>query len=1045
MSSAAYLKAVAQRIRGAGRRPLLNLTEQLQNQQLPIELTAPQKYILRAHTLSKDPGAYVLSITLQLTGPLNTLALIASIEALYRRHSALRGRVLLENSLASQIVESPAQGAPISEIRCKDVARARLRAENYRLPYDHARDIPAFSARLFVTPSSTHYLALRFHHVFVDGHSLKVIARDLTQEYCRRVNGTATASAESVASYFDWIITEQLRVGASTDIPVRTWTPGADCRIPLGDDFRTTIALDKSTSGSLFDLAHREKITDAAVWFAAATALSTGLSHSTRTSIQTLTQGRYKAETVDCVGCFTFPVVLTVDCDPTQPFADLARSADRALAAAVACNPEEATDHNPLNLTLLYRRKDEQPEWDLAHLDVVEIPVARRNARSPLQLGVVGSADATRVNFEIGASMTAGMRDAAVSAFVTLCRNVANQPYQPVRDAWIDHGANPQPSATTQIDRVDQNSRARFVETLVTIAAAKLEATAITDVGDGARCTKMTYSELLARCRRLAARLQQMLPPGADTVIGIEARNGVSYIVSCLSVVFAGYTFKPVQTETGGLHHDARFGCAFIIRFGQPTSDGYHDGGPWVWFDDLLSGPQSATSAPPSEALLAPPAADPRDDLFCLITTSGSTGVPKEVPVSYAAFMNRLHWMWDAYPLTDDECALVRTSPLFVDSLWEIFGPLLAGTPLVAPSGAPSQSLRLVAETAARFRVTRMSITPSLIRELLQWTADTSALRSVRVLIVSGEVLSGDTLARVRAQMPDTTVLNLYGSTETAGDATAHECVAEDEYRFLVPVGKPLPGVNAYVVDDQNRSVIPGIIGEVIVTGRCLTVGRSRENAAIVRTGDLAYIDAANTITVTGRADNLVKINGVRVSLTAAEREIERRANGVQIRVVTAESGRLVAVYETGTLNEHAIHDINEQLPSAYRPVWHGVDRFPRTATGKIARRDLGTLARGLDATTQPERLTCELEQQQLTAAAILDLASEISHLEPHQVRGYDNLVRMGLNSMDIVRLIAVIEKRYGARLDPTRVFAAPTASSISSQVNDTVLKHATT
>src|SRR5262245_35405257 len=73
----------------------------------------------------------------------------------------------------------------------------------------------------------------------------------------------------------------------------------------------------------------------------------------------------------------------------------------------------------------------------------------------------------------------------------------------------------------------------------------------------------------------------------------------------------------------------------------------------------------------------------PADALAYVISTSGSTGRPKAVAVEHRQILNRLHWMWDAYPFLPGEVSCQKTALGFVDSLWELFGPLLQGVPSV--------------------------------------------------------------------------------------------------------------------------------------------------------------------------------------------------------------------------------------------------------------------------------------------------------------------------------------------------------------------------
>src|SRR5205823_14544080 len=113
------------------------------------------------------------------------------------------------------------------------------------------------------------------------------------------------------------------------------------------------------------------------------------------------------------------------------------------------------------------------------------------------------------------------------------------------------------------------------------------------------------------------------------------------------------------------------------------------------------------------------PVACAADELAYLISTSGSTGKPKLVEVPHRQIMNRLAWMWRTYPFQPDDICCQRAGAGFVDSVWEVLGPLLKGVPtVIIPDSALRDPDRLIA-VLAKHRITRMWIVPALLRNLL--------------------------------------------------------------------------------------------------------------------------------------------------------------------------------------------------------------------------------------------------------------------------------------------------------------------------------------
>ena len=111
-----------------------------------------------------------------------------------------------------------------------------------------------------------------------------------------------------------------------------------------------------------------------------------------------------------------------------------------------------------------------------------------------------------------------------------------------------------------------------------------------------------------------------------------------------------------------------------------------------------------------------------RGDAAYVIYTSGSTGAPKGVVALHRGALNRFNWMWRQFPFAPGEVCCMKTSLSFVDSVWEIFGPLLQGVRLVIASDeAASEPHRLV-EFLAEHRITRIVLVPSLLQALLDGT-----------------------------------------------------------------------------------------------------------------------------------------------------------------------------------------------------------------------------------------------------------------------------------------------------------------------------------
>ncbi|MET4141100.1 amino acid adenylation domain-containing protein [Pedobacter sp. UYP1] len=166
------------------------------------------------------------------------------------------------------------------------------------------------------------------------------------------------------------------------------------------------------------------------------------------------------------------------------------------------------------------------------------------------------------------------------------------------------------------------------------------------------------------------------------------------------------------------------------------------------------------------------------NDMITIIYTTGSTGKPKGVIIKNSNIVNRLEWMWAEYPFHPDEVCVLKTAISFVDHLWELFGPLLKGIPLVCLHKNDISDIPHLIGLLNKFKVTRIVLVPSLLKEILAYPeACREQLSALAYWTSSGEDLAG-ILVQKFYEIFDSRkhkLLNIYGSTEVTADATCHD------------------------------------------------------------------------------------------------------------------------------------------------------------------------------------------------------------------------------------------------------------------------------
>jgi amino acid adenylation domain-containing protein len=485
-------------------------------------------------------------------------------------------------------------------------------------------------------------------------------------------------------------------------------------------------------------------------------------------------------------------------------------------------------------------------------------------------------------------------------------------------------------------------------------------------VADGA--ASLSYAELNAAANRLAHHLLA-LGVGRGSVVALCVERSVQTAVAMLGVLKAGGAY--VALEPGDpaerllyMLQDARVEVlvtqARMIESRLPAYRGRVvdlDAQAEAIARGCGENPQLASSA---------------DDVAYVIYTSGSTGRPKGVLGLHRGMVNRLSWMWRAYPYGADERCCQKTTLSFVDAVAELFSPLLAGVCVVIVDETTARDPRALAERLARERVTRLVVVPSLLRALLG--LDEKSLRGlacVRHWVTSGERLEPELEKAFHTRFPGAVLLNLYGSSEVSADVTCFD-TAERGARGGSLIGRPIFNTRAYVLDEGMNPVAVGVPGELYIGGAGLArgylgqAGLSAERfvadpfaeepgSRLYRTGDMVRYQADGVLEYLGRADQQLKVRGHRIEPAEVEAALAS-CPGVREAAVAAEGGeRLVAYYvseaqasvEVAELRAH----VRGMLPAYMVPsLYVKLEALPLTASGKVNRRALPAPERAAEA-----------------------------------------------------------------------------------------------
>jgi len=489
----------------------------------------------------------------------------------------------------------------------------------------------------------------------------------------------------------------------------------------------------------------------------------------------------------------------------------------------------------------------------------------------------------------------------------------------------------------------DSAGQPSLVEQFERQAAATPEATAFV-----CRNERLTYRELNQRANRVAGYLGS-LGVGPEVVVGVCLERGLAVVGALMGVLKAGGGYLPLDPSYPGerLGFMAADAGAAVVLTEQRWAGMFTGRGAKV----VCLEAAQAELAQQGEGNGSRPAAP--EQMAYVIYTSGSTGRPKGVVVEHKQVLNRLAWMWEAYPFGEGEVCCQKTALNFVDSMWELLGPLLVGVgSVIVPDEEVRDPYALVARLGEH-GVTRLWVVPSLLRALLEAHADLQErLPALRFWVSSGEALPVTLLEEFQRAMPESRLYNLYGTSEV-WDVTWCEAEGSGGRQRRVAIGRPIRNTRVYVLDGEGRPVPIGVPGELHVGGVGLARGyiglRELTEAKFIadrigtegggrlyKTGDLVRYRENGELEFLGRLDHQAKIRGFRVELGEIESVLMRHPHVRQAVVTVREYGgdpRLVAYL----LADRAANGPNDQIRSIvalerlsqWQEVWDNVYRQP--------------------------------------------------------------------------------------------------------------------
>ncbi|WP_019076012.1 non-ribosomal peptide synthetase [Streptomyces hokutonensis] len=1023
-------------------------------------LLAAQEGIWTGQQLDTGSPAYNTAEYVRIDGPVDTAAFDTALHHVVAETEALNVTFVTDDTGHPWQLDTPAGDwrTHIADLTTEPDPQAAALAwmdQDMARPVDLTRG-PVFGHALFRTGQEQYLWYHRVHHIALDGFGLSLVARRVAQVY------TALMAGEPVAdSGFGTLESVRAEESAHRDSARHTedrayWTdryadrppvasPTGRSGLPARTFHRHVTDLDANWSAALRAVARDLSVTWSEVVLAATAAHLHQVTGAPEIVLSLPAMGRLGSVSlrVPCMVRNILPLRVPVILDDT--LRDLAPRVSRELRAGL---PHQRYRYEQLRRDLKLvggQRRLSGPgvnimpfAYDLRFaghrstvLNVSAGPV------DDLAVNVYDRSDGTGLRVAVDANPDLYSKFEVVAfqeELLALLDQAVAAPDRPLRELADTSAAG----AVRVLDGGPLPAPSRPVLSLIADHAAQRgSAIAVEHAGDS-----LTYAQLRGTAGEMARRLAARGIGKGDVVV-VALPRGIDAVTTILGVLLAGAAYCPLDPKAPAdriAHLLADTEPALVVTTNDCAAD---------FPDHAVLLP----SQPDSDAATVPSPPGPAD-LAYVLHTSGSTGRPKGVEIEHSALAHFVAAATHRYGIQRADRVL-QFAPLHFDaSVEELFLTLCAGGTLVIRADDMTESVPRFLDECARLRVSVLDL-PTAYWHEVAYAISTGAgalPEGVRTVVIGGEAALPERVDRWRKAVgTSVALLNTYGPTEATVVATVADLHDPALDPGDVPIGLPLPGTRAAVVDGElyllGDALARGYRGDAVDSSRFAPLaGLPRA----YRTGDLVDIGADGQLRFLGRADDEFKISGHRVQPAEIESALlthPRVREAVVVGQILPDgtrrlAGHLVTESPAPPASEVRQH-LRTRLPAAMIPsAVEFVDRLPRTGSGKIDRAALAqTSAPQLPTTGSPLERTVTAVWRQLLGTETLAANDDVFDLGAQSLQAIQAANRLGVQLGRDIRVAWLFQYPTAAALaDFLGENAQPRSGFPSALLADTTL-----
>ena len=1069
-------RQVEEAIRTGEQKRALPLVRAARDGRWPLSFAQQRLWFL--DQLVPDNPFYNCSDAVRLEGSLDLKALEATVNEIIRRHEVLRTRIEVDEGEPVQVIDDwgprkleveDLTGLPQAE---RETAFRRLAREEAGNSFDLAQG-PLLRVKVLKLAEDDHVVLYSMHHIVSDGWSMGVLVREVCALYEAMVQGQPSPLPELGIQYADYarwqreylsgeVLSgeveywrERLAGAATLELP-------ADHPRPAASSYRggrERVELGREVREGLRRLSQREGATLFMVLMAAFKVVLMRYSREEDLSVGTVIANRTRREVEGLIGFFVNTLVMRTDLSGNPSFRELiGRERDVALGAyghqevpfeklVEEINPERDLSRSPLFQVMMLLQNARREELEVRGVKVSGIGEEAEAAKFDLTLMLVEGREGIGGHLEYSRDLYEAETIRRMARhYERVIEEALKDAEQRIREVELMS----LPEKEQVIVEFNRTQRAypitHCIHELIELQAeGRRDGTAVIFEDES-----VTYGELNARANQLAFHLKRR-GAGPEVLVGLCVERSVEMVVGVLGILKAGAAYVPLDPtyppeRLSFMLEDARVSVILTQERWRPWLP--DRGAPIISLDrDWPEIGRECVENPKREVSLANPA--------YLIYTSGSTGRPKGAVIPHGAILNHMLWMQEVFPLDERDRVAQKTPFSFDASVWEFYAPLLVGGQLVVARPGGHQDSVYLTRLIVEREVTILQIVPSMLRVLID-EAEIGECRGLRRVFCGGEALTPDLRDRFFSRL-SSELHNLYGPAEATIDATSWTCRPDEEpVKEIVPIGRPIANLEAYVLDRRWEPVPVGVKGELYLGGRGLGRGylgrpeltaerfiphrfSPEPGARLYRTGDrVRYLPNGN-LEFLGRMDDQVKFRGFRIELGEIERvlELEPRVREAVVVLREREPGdqQLVAYVVGGTGREEELRGLKrylkEKLPEYMVPsAIMALEKMPLNPSGKLDRR-------ALPEPDQKESGAAYVPPQTPIEEILVGIFEEVLKLDRVGIRG--NFFELGGHSLLATQAISRVRRAFGVEIGVRALFEEATAAGLAKKIEEAI------